>query len=62
MSEYDLTIGAQLLLESIEEDAADLYEALERLEQHLNALRAQGHQPPQDLLDLEKALRERFGG
>lgn len=58
--EVDLDIGAQLLFETIEERSEDLHEALEHLEQHLNAMRAQGLTPPQDLLDLERVLKERF--
>jgi hypothetical protein len=60
--EFDPEIGAQMLLETIEEKSDDLHEALEHLEQHLRQMRALGHTPPQDLLDLERLLRERFSG
>lgn len=60
MPQDDLTMSAQLLLESVEEENADLQEAWAQLEQILNTMRAEGLQPPEDLLKLEARMRADF--
>ncbi|UUX48188.1 hypothetical protein NUH88_12255 [Nisaea acidiphila] len=60
MPQDDLTMSAQLLLESVEEDNADLQEAWAQLEQILNTMRAEGLQPPEDLLKLEQRMLADF--
>lgn len=60
MAQDDLTISAQMLLESIEDESTDLHEAWEQLERILNSMRAQGLEPPEDLLRLEAELRAEF--
>lgn len=60
MPQDDLTMSAQLLLESVEEENTDLHEAWEQLERILNTMRAEGLQPPEDLLKLEERMREDF--
>lgn len=60
MPQDDLTMSTQLLLESVEEENADLREAWEQLERILNTMRAEGLQPPEDLLKLEERMKADF--
>ncbi|WP_420402694.1 hypothetical protein [Nisaea sp.] len=60
MPQDDLTMSAQLLLESVEEENTDLHEAWEQLQRILNTMRAEGLQPPEDLLKLEERMQADF--
>lgn len=61
MAFESLEVRAAMLLQEIENGPEDLHEAWERLEQTLNAMRAEGMTPPEDLLRLEAELAEEFG-
>lgn len=58
MSFEDLKVRLSMLLDAATEEAHDRHELQERLREQLAEMRALGQPVPQDLVDLERALRE----
>ncbi len=56
MAFEELKAGIALLLEEIEKPPADRLELLERLREQIAEAEAMAMDPPEDLLELEKAL------
>ena len=56
----DLKVRLTMLLDQMVHQPEDMHEAQEAIREELAELRAQGLQPPQDVVDLEKALEEQL--
>lgn len=60
MDEQELEVGVAMLLEEMEDEAADGHELLLRLTTLLNQMRASNMAVPDDLLELEQRLAAEY--
>jgi hypothetical protein len=60
MDEQELEVGLAMLLEEMEDEAADGHELLLRLTTILNQMRASSMTVPDDLLELEQRLSAEY--
>lgn len=56
----DLKVRLTMLLDQMSHQPEDMHEAQEAIREELSELRAQGLEPPQDLVDLEEALEQQL--
>ena len=56
----DLKVRIAMLLDQMSHQPEDIHEAQETIREELAELRAQGHNPPQDLIDLEAELERQL--
>ncbi len=62
MAFEDIKAEISLLLQEMVNQPEDEHELLEQVREKLNELRAMGMPLPEDLIELEKRLEERFPG
>ena len=62
MAFEDIKAEISLLLQEMVNQPQDEHELLEQVREKLNELRAMGMPLPEDLIELEKRLEERFPG
>lgn len=60
MDEQEFEVGLAMLLEEMEDDAADGHELLLRLTTILNQMRASNMAVPDDLVELERRLSAEY--